>query len=129
MAYLNPSPVKIDAAELSAAARLMNWLRLDQNAKTLQIGVFIAQAKENLATAKTKVGGFTGNDWQVALWIMDILHQGRGTYAEMTQALASGQPVAALMKIGMSKYAVRIAAVSAAVDKLEASGVMNGFKV
>ncbi|WP_204283814.1 hypothetical protein, partial [Klebsiella pneumoniae] len=32
MAYLNPSPTAIDAAELSVSARLMNWLRIDPRA-------------------------------------------------------------------------------------------------
>jgi hypothetical protein len=129
MAYCNASPTAVDEAELSAAARLMNWLRLDPKAKELQIAVFIAQAKENLARAKTAVAGFNGSDWEVALWIMDILHQGRGTCAEMSAALASVNPVEALQRIGVLQYRTRIKTVAKAVAGLKASGVLNGFTV
>ncbi|MNM37945.1 hypothetical protein D3C81_486920 [compost metagenome] len=89
MKYLNNSATDIDAAELSAAARLMNWLRTDPQAKALQIGLFIETAKGKLDRAKLKVHGFSGNDWHTALWIMDILHQGRGRYDDIATALAA----------------------------------------
>ncbi len=129
MTFLNASPTKIDEAELSAAARLMNWLRLDPKAKELQINVFIGHAKDRLARAKTKVSGFDGADWRKALWIMDIMHQGRGDFAQMSNAMKSGNPGASLKMIGAGKFAGRIKSVASAMDKLEASGVMNGFTV
>lgn len=129
MAYLNASPTEVDANELSAAARLMNWLRLDAKAKELQISVFINGAKEKLARAKTRMPGFAGDDWRIALWVMDILHQGRGTYAEMAAALSSGSPEAELKRIGWPKYKTRILTVDAAAAELALSGVMTGFKV
>src|SRR4029434_4678534 len=129
MAYLNSSPTDVDDAELSAAARLMNWLRLDPRAKELQIKVFIDAAKANLAQAKRKVSGFTGTDWRVALWIMDIRHQGRGNSEEMTRALASSDPETQLRRIGAQKYQTRINTVNAALEKLHQSGVLTGFKV
>ncbi|MBN8944961.1 MAG: peptidoglycan-binding protein [Rhizobiales bacterium] len=129
MAYLNPSPTSIDAAELSTSARLMNWLRIDPKAKELQISVFIDHAKARFDLAKTKVDGFTGDDWRISLWIMDIMHQGRGSFGEMTAALASGDPEGRLKELGWPKYKTRIQTVEAAVGRLAASGVMNGFKV
>ncbi|MFR0692979.1 peptidoglycan-binding domain-containing protein [Enterobacterales bacterium AE_CKDN230030158-1A_HGKHYDSX7] len=128
MKYLNPSATQVDAAELTAAARLLNWLR-DPKARELQIKVFVNAAKGRLAVAKANVVGFTGSDWRTALWIMDILHQGRGSYLEMTQALKGGSPEDGLMKIGWPKYKGRIQEVRKAVDDLAASGVLNGFKV
>lgn len=129
MAYLNPSPTSIDAAELSASARLMNWLRTDPKAKELQISVFIGHAQARFKQAKTELDGFTGDDWRVALWIMDIMHQGRGSFREMAGALASGDPEGGLRRLGWPKYKTRIRTVEAAVARLAASGVMNGFKV
>jgi Putative peptidoglycan binding domain len=129
MAYLNGSPTGIDQAELTAAARLMNWLRLDPKAKELQVSVFIDHAKGNLKTAKAKMPGFDGKDWKAALWIMDILHQGRGTYPEMAAALASSTPLARLKAIGAMKYKGRIRTVDKAVARLDGSGVMAGFTV
>ncbi|MFH1554946.1 MAG: peptidoglycan-binding domain-containing protein [Pseudomonadota bacterium] len=129
MAYLNPSATQIDAAELSASARLINWLRLDPTTKEIQIGVFVDQCKKNIALAKKEIKGFTGNDWVCALWIADMLHQGRGTYREMSAALASGNPEERLKDIGRRDYASRIDTVDAGVAKLKASGVMSGFTV
>ncbi|MBI1206265.1 MAG: peptidoglycan-binding protein [Azospirillum sp.] len=130
MKYLNPSPTAIDAAELSAAARLMNWLRLDAKAKELQIAVFVATAQKKIALAKTKVAGFDGKgDWRIALWIMDILHQGRGTYREMSAAMATADPASAMQKIGEHSYKSRVKTVAAAVSALMKTGVMDGFEV
>lgn len=129
MAYLNSSATAVDHAELSAAARLVNWLRLDPKAKELQISVFIEHAKANLARAKVNVAGFDGNDWKVGLWIMDIMHHGRGTFAEMANAMGSGMPLSGLKKIGAKSYKPRIDTIAKAIDTLDASGAMVGFKV
>ncbi|MEP9352823.1 peptidoglycan-binding protein [Xanthobacter sp. KR7-65] len=129
MAYLNPSATKVDDRELSVAARLMNWLRLDPKAKELQIEVFVNRMQAKLKTAKTKVNGFDGKDWRTALWVMDILHQGRGTYAEMARAISSPSPEASLKKIGWPTYKERIGTVESGVRKLATSGVLDGFKV
>lgn len=129
MAFLNPSATAIDAAELSAAARLMNWLRLNPDAKRLQIQVFIEHARAKLTHAKTRIAGFDGSNWRHALWIMDILHQGRAGFADLSAAQASANPEAAFKKLGWQKYRSRIEAVDRAVAKLAASGVMQGFTV
>jgi hypothetical protein len=129
MAYLNSSPTAVDDAELRAAARLMNWLRVDQKAKELQIKVFIDAAQAKLARAKKKIASFTGADWRIALWIMDIGHQGRGTLDDVAKALASAKPEAQLRLIGAPKYQTRIDTVGAAMDKLQTAGVLEGFKV
>jgi hypothetical protein len=129
MAYLNPSPTLVDQAELLAAARLLNWLRQDKRARALQIDVFIAAIKDKLATAKRKMPAFTGADWRSALWIMDILHQGRGNYADMGAALSASDPQAAFRKIGAPKYKSRIDTVATAMQALDASGKLNGFTV
>ncbi|GFM81399.1 hypothetical protein PSCICN_20910 [Pseudomonas cichorii] len=62
---------------------------LRAQAKTLQIELFIGSAQTKLAKAKQQVPGFTGNDWHTALWVMDILHQGRGRYDEIASALVA----------------------------------------
>ncbi|MFG1384516.1 peptidoglycan-binding domain-containing protein [Xanthobacter versatilis] len=129
MTFLNASATDIDDTELSVAARLMNWLRLDPRSKQLQITVFVDQMIENLAAAKRKVPSFNGRDWRIALWIMDILHQGRGTYREIERALSSPAPELNLKRIGAASYGARIRTVGASVDQLAARGILDGFSL
>jgi peptidoglycan hydrolase-like protein with peptidoglycan-binding domain len=129
MQYLNDDPKAVGKRELIAAARLMLWLKQDQQAAALQIEVFIDTIKAKLAEAKQKVPAFTGQNWEIALWIMDIRHQGRGSFLEIGSALNQSDPAAALRKIGFPKYKTRIDTVSAKIAALKATGVMNGFVV
>ncbi|MFG1420295.1 hypothetical protein [Roseixanthobacter liquoris] len=57
------------------------------------------------------------------------MHQGRGSYREISAALASGKPEAGLKQIGRRDCRSRIDTVDAGVAKLKASGVMKGFTV
>jgi hypothetical protein len=129
MAYLNSSPTEVDGAEQIGAARLMNWLRCDPAARGAQIQVFIDSVKTNLQRAKQKLPAFTGQDWRIALWIMDILHQGRGTFREMNAALKKPKPLTALADIGASRYRSRVKEIASGIQKLETSGKLNGFVV
>lgn len=129
MRYLNPSPTVIDGDELLAAARLMNWLRLDSGARSLQVALFIEQSRARLARAKARLPGFSGTDWRAALWINDILHQGRGTFLQMEQALTKPDPIAALGMIGGAAYPHRVKTVSGEIVKLAAGGKLKGFVV
>ena len=107
----------------------MNWLRTDPQAKTMQIELFIDSAQTKLAKAKQQVPGFTGNDWHTALWVMDILHQGRGRYDEIASALGAKDVQSALKKIGWPTYKSRIKTVDAAVQGLDSSGKLKGFAI
>lgn len=129
MAYLNSSPTNLDEAEQSAAARLMQWLLCDPAARDAQIQVFVDSAKANLQRAKQKVPAFTGQDWRISLWIMDILHQGRGGFRDISFALAKPRPRAALAEIGAVHYRRRVKEIATGIDKLEAGGKLNGFTV
>ncbi len=129
MRYLNSDPEAVDDAETLAAARLINWLRQDRTVALLQIETFIAMAKLNFATAKTKMPAFDGSDWRIALWVMDILNQGRGTYAAMNAALGQPNPVDAISRIGEGSYGGRVRKVRDGVAALARSGVMTGFTV
>ena len=129
MRYLNSSPTEVDENELNAAARLMLWLKLDTRARQFQIDVFVATMKSKLAYVKNKVPAFTGADWEEALWIMDIRHQGRGSIQEIAAALAKPDRIGALRQIGAAKYKSRVDTVAAAVVTLKSSGVLDGFHV
>lgn len=130
MRWLNPDPKTVDPDELSAAARLMNWVRIDPEAKALQIKVFIEHANENLQTAKTRTqGAFTGKIWQQSVWILDILHHGRGSYKSIATALNAPVPLAALQAIGGPGWAGRGKKVAKAIAEIENGGHLDGFTV
>ncbi len=130
MAYLNERPDQVDSRELLAAARLINWIRLEEVARALQIVVFIDHTKLKFAAAKQKVQNFPASNWRLALWILDILHQGRGRYDEISKALSSSAPEAALKSVGLKKTTKhRISTIANAIADFEARGVLTGFEV
>lgn len=129
MEYLNSDPQQVDTAELTAAARLMLWAKADPKARDAQIALLVQRAKNLIAEAKTKLNRFDGTDWRIALWIVDIRYQGRGTYSAIRECLASGDPLAALGQVGGGSYAGRLKTVADTIADMEASGVLNGFTV
>jgi hypothetical protein len=128
MNYLNPDPIKVDGAEVSAAARLMIWTKDDPAARDAQVDLLAERARKLIRAAKTKVPSFTGSDWRIALWIFDILYQGRGTFDAIRAAVASSDPLAELGAIGGS-YKERRKTIKQEVAALEAEGVLTGFTV
>lgn len=128
MDYLNPDPVRIDPAEVSAGARLMAWTMEDPAAKVAQIDLLVARAKALIDGAKASAPKFDGSDWRIALWIVDIRYQGRGTFTAIRSALSQTNPLAALSEIGGS-YKERRKTVAADIAALESDGVLDGFTV
>lgn len=127
MRWINPERMKVDANEASFAARMMNCLRAHEDAKLLQLSVFIDQARKNLRWVKKEVPAFNPKDWREALWVMDIRHHGRGGTGTIGKALSSANRLEALAAIGKADYAGRIKTVQANMAKVEASGVLTGF--
>ncbi len=128
MSYLNADPVRVDASEVSAGARLMAWAMDDPRARNAQIDLLVSRTKKLITQAKREVPAFDGNDWRIAVWIVDIRYQGRGTYQAIKAALSSGNPLKALAEIGGS-YKERRKTVKADIDALDADGVLAGFSV
>ena len=129
MHWINPEKMKVDASEASFAARMMNCLRAHEDAKLLQLTVFIDQARKNLRWIKKEVPAFNPKDWHEALWVMDLLHHGRGGAGTIAKALSSGNRLEALSAIGKADYAGRIKTVQAKMAEVEASGVLTGFDI
>jgi hypothetical protein len=128
MNYLNPEAVAVDSEEVSAGARLMAWTKEDPRARAAQVELLVARAQALIAMAKAKVPHFDGNDWRIALWIVDILYQGRGTFTAIRAALAHNDPLTQLAKIG-SSYKERLKTVKDEIATLDADGVLDGFRV
>lgn len=128
MSYLNADPTKVDDAELTAIARLLLWSMNDPTAQQTQIELAKATAERKIARARAKVPALAGEtDWRIYLWVNDIVHQGRGTFAQMETALTGANPLGALAEIGASKYKSRCNTVSEHIKKVEQAQTLNGW--
>lgn len=127
MDYLNPDPASVGPEELLATARLMLWTAEDPAARLAQVELAVETAKRKLKAAIKNLPSLDPGNWELAVWVSDIHHQGRARYAEVEEALKSANPLAALAGIGALKFASRIADVSKVVGKLKASGAMAGW--
>jgi hypothetical protein len=128
MKYLNSDPARVDRAEETAAARLILWCEEDEAARMTQIHLAMETAKKKLRLARTKIASFDGRDWRIALWINDILHQGRAKYSAMEEALRSGDPVEALSRLGASRYDGRKRTVRECVRQLEGENILDNWQ-
>jgi hypothetical protein len=126
MAYLNPDPHQVGKAEALAAARLALWTE-EVAAREAQVELAVAVCRRRLAYGVRKYGlDIVGKPLRRAVWVADALHQGRATYAQLRDALASGDPDGALPKVGLSsRYESRIKAVQALIAEQEARGLFE----
>jgi hypothetical protein len=107
MNYLNPSSDHVEDPEVIAAAKLIHWTMNHDGARETQV-VQMAATFKRLMTASDKRLGLDGRTADVCCAICDVLHQGRGTYSTMLEALKSNNPLSALLQIGRTSYPDRI---------------------
>jgi hypothetical protein len=122
--YLNPSGGEVENREVLSAARFVHWCSHSKAHRDIQVRVGVDTAREKLRTAHRKLN-LDGRSDKVCFVVMDILHQGRGTYAAMQQMIQNNNDAAAyekLLTIGASNYPGRIETIRAEVAKLEAAG-------
>ena len=124
MSYLNPDPHQVGKVEALAAARLALWTAEAAAAREAQVKLAVAVCRRRLAYGVRKYGlDIVGKPLRRAVWVADALHQGRATYAQLRDALASEDPDAALPKVGLSsRYENRIRTVQASIAEQEARG-------
>lgn len=122
--YLNPSGGEVENREVLSAARFVHWSAHSPAHREIQVKVGIDTAKQKLRTAQKRMN-LDGRSDKVCFVIMDILHQGRGTFAAMKQIVENNNDAGAyekLLTIGASNFPERIRTVRAEVAKLEAAG-------
>ena len=103
MAYLNPGLSEIEDPEVIAAAKLIHWTANHREARLAQIRQMIATFKGFMKEA-TRRGLIDGRSADQCCVIADILHQGRGTWAEIASALRSSRPFDNLVAIGAPEW-------------------------
>lgn len=109
MAWLNPTPDKVDDAEVLAAARLIHWTASHRPARLAQIAQMIASFRGYMARANRR-GLIDGRTAAECSAIADLLHHGRGgrtVWTSIAAALSSDAPFDRLIAIGSDKWAER----------------------
>jgi len=99
MDYLNPSLAVVNDEEVIAAAKFIHWTMNHPNTQMLQVKQMVATGHSLLRRADTRLG-LNNVTADLCCIVMDILHQGRGTFAEMLQAMRAGDPYKALLGVG-----------------------------
>jgi peptidoglycan hydrolase-like protein with peptidoglycan-binding domain len=122
--YLNPSGGEVEDKEVLSAARFIHWSSHSQPHRATQVKIGVENAREKLRQAEKRMA-LDGRIDKVCFVVVDILHQGRGTYAVMKSIVDHNNDAAAyekLLTIGAGPYPERIKTIRAQVAKLEAVG-------
>lgn len=89
MTYLNPDTQNAGEIEALNTAKLIHWFLSDPAAVSESVATAIGIMKRKLKSA-AQTYGLSGRRPELAIWVSDILHHGRGTSAEIRNALAAG---------------------------------------
>jgi peptidoglycan hydrolase-like protein with peptidoglycan-binding domain len=122
--YLNPSGGEVEPRELLSAARFIHWSQHSDAHRRTQVKIAVDNARQRLREAQQRMP-LDGRNDKVCFVVMDILHQGRGTYAAMKAAIVSNNDAVAyekLLQIGASDYPERIKTIKSVVNGLEHDG-------
>ncbi|MEP6824670.1 MAG: hypothetical protein ABI919_07630 [Ramlibacter sp.] len=127
MDYFNPSSAEVEDTEVIQSARLVHWAQSDPEHRRVQIEVGIAHIRENLARYSSQYG-LDGKADTVCLLVVDIRHQGRAKSAAIIGALASADPVEALLQLGEPKYHARVLGLRREIKRLTDDGTLGNRK-
>ena len=122
--YLNPSGGEVENREVLSAARFVHWCAHSKAHRETQVKVGVDTIRQKLRTAHKKIN-LDGRGDKVCFVVVDILHQGRGTFAAMKQIIQNNNDAVAyqkLLTIGASNFPERIETIRAEVARLEAAG-------
>jgi hypothetical protein len=115
MDYLNPSLGGIDDEEVIAAAKFIHWTMNHAESQSMQVQQMVNVGHTILSQADKRIG-LDGKSGDLCCIVMDIRHQGRGTFADMHKALQAADPYRALMAIGAIPYPERVRTLKKLLD-------------
>jgi len=128
MEYLNPSLDDIEHQELICSARLVHWATKDKEHRRIQVSNSINLYKDNMIKYHKRLG-LDGCPAKVCFMVCDILHQGRGKYDRIANALDTGgnyeKAFLNLCSVGEVNYAERINTLKKEIKAMEANGLFN----
>lgn len=125
--YLNPSLKEVEHQELISAARFIHWATNDEAHRNIQVEMSIDLYKENMKKYHKRLN-LNGYPAKVCFMVCDILHQGRGTYNRIGNALDRNnfeKSFQNLCTIGNVHYPSRISELRNHIKKLEAANIFN----
>ncbi|WP_411847610.1 peptidoglycan-binding domain-containing protein [Roseibacillus persicicus] len=88
MQYLNPSSKKLENEEVITAAKLIDWARTDPEVLKITASVSMRILKKKARWAASKYD-LSGERPELAVWVSDILHHGRGKSSLIRNALSA----------------------------------------
>jgi hypothetical protein len=122
--YLNPVPDRVDDREVEVAAKFMDWCARDTGVveTLIRFAVRDQQVKLRMHARKLPLEGLCD---KLCIVVLDVLHQGRGSYKSIGSALSKGDPFDALLSIGLGTYRERVTTLRAAILDLERAGLVG----
>ena len=131
MTYLNPTIQAVEDIEVVNAAKLAHWTINSPSVRLLQVDAGVALFRANMKAYAQRYG-LDGTADFVCLVIADIRHQGRGSSADILQALATGgdqqKAYNNLIQIGNHLYANRCNTLDTAVKAFIQAGKLGTCK-
>jgi hypothetical protein len=86
MAYLNPSSFRVDEKEVLTAAKFAAWASEDKAMRDATVRVSVGIMKRKIK-ARAGTFGLVGKRPELAIWISDMFHHGRGSINQAKAAL------------------------------------------
>jgi hypothetical protein len=129
MKYLNPNSRRVDEREVLSAAKFALWAINDpaMRQKTVEVSVDIMKRKLRY---RAKMFGLFGKRLELAVWVSDMFHHGRGSRKQVRDALklnSFDKQLDALSKIDTTgKHDARLKNVKIYVEKLMDEGRFDG---
>ncbi len=121
MAYLNTSSRRLDNQEVITSAKFLAWAREDPAMLDTTIRVSTEIMQRKIARLAQRLD-LIGRRPELAIWISDMFHQGRGSFSQASAALSKPtlrEQLAALSQIDVTgAHAPRRATVNRHVDIL-----------
>jgi hypothetical protein len=121
MAYLNPSSFRVDEGEVLTAAKFAGWALEDKAMRDATVRVSVAIMKRKIK-ARAGTFGLIGKRPELAIWISDMFHHGRGSTSQAKAALelpTFDKQLDALSKIDTTgEHAARLESVQRSVQVL-----------
>jgi hypothetical protein len=89
--------------------------------RDLQVAFAVREQQKKLTAHPARLP-LDGASDKLCIVVLDILHQGRGRYTTIANALRAADPFDALLAIGAGSYAERVATLRAGIRDLEVQG-------